>query len=131
MAKNASQLAQIISKEYKNDAFSFFSGNKRRDEIPTFLNENNIQLEEIQVYNTLLQPKKIVRRFHGILFYSPSAVESYVSQNSLHKIPAFCIGETTVKTAQTYTDTVIIANKPTIENTLIQAIKYFKNDLVT
>lgn len=126
MAKNASKLAEMISKEYKKETFLFFSGNKRREELPLFLKANNIPLEEVQVYQTALQPRKIVRSFNGVLFFSPSAVDSYVTQNNLHPTPAFCIGETTAKTAKKNTDTVIIANKPTIENTIIQAIKYLR-----
>ncbi len=126
MTKNASKLAEMISKEYKKETFLFFSGNKRREELPLFLKENNIPLEEVQVYQTTLQPRKIVRSFNGVLFFSPSAVDSYLAHNSLHPAPAFCIGETTAKTAKKNTDTVIIANKPTIENTIIQAIKYLR-----
>ena len=130
-AKNASKLAETISKEYKNEGFVFFSGNKRREELPALLQAHKIALEEKVVYKTTIAPRKIARHFDGILFFSPSAVDSYAMENSLHNTPAFCIGETTAKAAHKHTNTLIIANKPTIENTLIQAIKYFKNDLAT
>lgn len=127
-AQNALELGKIIAKEHKNESFLFFCGNKKREELPLILLENDIPVREIEVYRTILNPQTFDRIFDGLLFFSPSAVESYISCNEMKNTMAFCIGSTTGKEAKKHTDHIIIANTPTIENTLVQVVKYFKND---
>jgi len=127
-AQNASDLAKIITKLYKNDAFVFFCGDKRREELPQILRENRIQFSEEVVYKTILAPKKFDRVFDGILFFSPSGVQSYTSQNDVAQSVAFCIGSTTASSIKKHTNQIQIANKPTVENVIVQAVKYFKNN---
>ncbi|WP_298542410.1 uroporphyrinogen-III synthase [uncultured Aquimarina sp.] len=124
-AQNASDLGEIISKNYKNGKFYFFCGNLRRDELPLILKEDNIELEEEIVYKTHKRSKKFDRVFDGILFFSPSAIQSYVSNNFIDKSMVFCIGNTTASEAKKYTNNIIVANKPTVENVIVQAVKYF------
>ncbi|MEW7289354.1 uroporphyrinogen-III synthase [Aquimarina sp. 2304DJ70-9] len=125
-AQNASDLAKIIIKKHKNESFLFFCGNLRRNELPDLLQQNNIKVKEQVVYKTYLNSKKFDRSFDGILFFSPSGVQSYVAENSIKKSTVFCIGATTASEAKKHTDTIIIANKPTVENVIVQAVKYFK-----
>jgi len=120
------ELAEIIVKEYADEAFTFFCGNLRRDEIPKQLNENNVSFKEIEVYKTILKPKKFERTFDGVLFFSPSAVESFMKENTLDNTIAFCIGTTTAAEAEKYTHEIIIAKKPTIENVIVQVVKKLK-----
>ena len=127
-AQNASDLAKIIAKTHKNDTFVFFCGDKRREELPQILKENSIQFSEEVVYKTVLAPKKFDRVFDGILFFSPSGVQSYTSQNDVAQSVAFCIGNTTASSIKKHTDQIQIANKPTVENVIVQAVKYFKNN---
>ena len=89
----ASDLAEIIALVYKKENYTFFSGNLRRDVLPTILKENKITFNEIEVYETNLTPKKISSKFDGILFFSPSAVESYLKLNTIKDEICFCIGE--------------------------------------
>ncbi len=91
----AADLAKIISLIYGKETFTFFSGNLRRDVLPSTLKENGIAFNEIEVYETLLTPKKINEKLDGILFFSPSAVESYLKSNIIKDEMCFCIGETT------------------------------------
>src|SRR5690606_37559246 len=77
MTDYGKELAEIIVKDYAEEAFTFFCGNLRRDELPTMLKENNVPFDEIEVYRTVLKPKKFDRSFDGVLFFSPSAVESF------------------------------------------------------
>jgi len=119
-------LAQIIIGKYPNEKFTFFCGNERRDELPAILKKNNVNFDEIEVYNTSLKPKQFEREFEGILFFSPSGVKSFVSKNKLDKSIAFCIGSTTASEAKKHTSNIVIANKPSIENVIVQAVKYFK-----
>ncbi len=125
-AQNASDLAKTIVKKYKNDSFLFFCGNLRRNELPDLLNQHNIELKEEIVYKTHQNLKKFDRSFDGILFFSPSAIQSYVEENKMNNSIAFCIGKTTASEARKHTKNIIIANKPTVENVIVQTAKYFK-----
>ncbi|MEO9513021.1 MAG: uroporphyrinogen-III synthase [Flavobacteriaceae bacterium] len=124
--ENASDLADFIVKNHKNDTFLFLCGNIRREELPEILLKNNIQYNEVEVYKTHLEIRKFNRSFDGILFFSPSGVKSYIQKNSISKSMVFCIGNTTAAEAKRHTDQIVIASRPTVENVLVQAIKYFK-----
>jgi len=125
IAESAQELAEIIVADYANETFTFFSGNIRRNELPLALLESEIELNEIEVYETEPTPLK-VGEFDGILFFSPSAVQSYLSENKITTETCFCIGNTTAKALQNVTKNIIIANQPSVENTIIQAINYYK-----
>ncbi len=124
--ENALDLGDFIIKKHQNEKFLFLCGNLRREELPSILSKNNVRYTEVKYYKTHLIPRKFDRVFDGLLFFSPSGIKSYVQENSISKSLAFCIGNTTATEAKKYTDQIIIANKPTIENVLVQAIKYFK-----
>jgi len=127
IANYGAELADKLIKTHKNESFLFFCGNIRRDELPDRLRENNIPCKEITSYATRLNPKKFDRHFDGVLFFSPSGVESYLTANTIGNSTAFCIGATTAAAVEAFTDTIVIANKPTIENVLVQVIKTFNN----
>ncbi|WP_103068897.1 uroporphyrinogen-III synthase [Aquimarina sediminis] len=126
-AQNAFDLAQIIIKKYKNESFLFFCGNLRRNELPDLLNQNKIDLKEQVVYKTHLKLDKFDRSFDGILFFSPSGIQSYVSENTIEPSIAFCIGNTTAAEARKYAATTVVASKPSVEDVIVQAIEYFRN----
>ncbi len=130
MAQNASELAKFVVKNYKNEVFTFFHGNLKRAELPLALEENNISFNSVEVYRTTLVPKRFNRTFNGILFFSPSAVQSFMLENSMQDQIAFCIGNTTAEALKKHTNSICIANKPTIENTIVQVIKYYTSDIV-
>lgn len=131
-ADSSANLGRKIREKHPEKHFIFFSGNKRRDELPHLLKKNNISFKEIQTYTTELNLKKFETQFDGILFFSPSGVESFAGRNEI-KAPAFCIGKTTGREARKYTTNVILASKPTIENVIARVVTYFKkkknNDL--
>lgn len=126
IADTAAELAQDIIAHYASETFTFFSGNQRLDELPNRLKEANVVYNEIEVYRTRLTPQEISGNFDGILFFSPSGVESYISAYQIANETCFCIGQTTAKALQDKTDKIIIANQPSVENTIIQAINHFK-----
>lgn len=122
----ASDLAEIISLIYNKESYTFFSGNLRRDVLPNTLKENGILFNEIEVYETLLTPKKINERLDGILFFSPSAVESYLKTNTIKDEMCFCIGETTAEALENKkVKNIIIADKPSVENVIYEVIEYY------
>lgn len=124
MADDAQSLAQTIVDAYASESFTFFSGNIRRNELPMALLEADIELDEIEVYETELTPTK-VSAAHGILFFSPSAVQSFLKMNKIDDAVCFCIGHTTADELSGKTRHIVVANKPSIENTIIQTIQYF------
>tara|TARA_R110002012_G_scaffold297173_1_gene495047 strand:- start:1539 stop:2189 length:651 start_codon:yes stop_codon:yes gene_type:complete len=127
IADYGKDLAEIIIQKYSKENFIFFCGNKRRDDIPEILKKNRIDFKEIEVYKTTLSPRAFSQEFDGILFFSPSAVQSFTAKNQLNDTTAFCIGNTTAAEARKHTNNIITATKPSIENVIVQVVKYFKN----
>lgn len=111
---------------FQGKSVAFFAGNIRRNTLPDFLKNNSFDYEEYTVYTTEKTPKKIEGKYEGVLFFSPSAVESFLEKNTIEQQICFCIGTTTAEALEPYTNQIICAKKPTIENTLIRAISYFK-----
>lgn len=122
----AADLAEIITLIYNKEKFSFFSGNLRRDTLPEALKEAKIVFNEMEVYQTILNPQKVNGPFDGILFYSPSGIESYLKNNKINKEICFCIGTTTAEALEKTINNVVIANQPTVENVIIQCINFYK-----
>ncbi|PVW15088.1 uroporphyrinogen-III synthase [Marixanthomonas spongiae] len=120
------ELAEYLTKNHKNHTFYFFCGNKRLDTIPEALKEANIALSEIETYKTELNPIKFDRQFDGILFFSPSGVQSFISGNKLKNSIAFCIGTTTAAEAEKHTENVVIANSTSVESVIAKAVKTLK-----
>lgn len=118
------ELAKIITEQFVEQEFTFFCGNLRRNEMPELLKKKNVQFLEVEVYKTTLIPKKFNRTFERVLFFSPSAVKSFLIENQLKNTTAFCIGTTTAAEVKKYTDKLKIATKPTIENVIVQVVNY-------
>jgi uroporphyrinogen-III synthase len=122
----ASDLAEIITLIYANESYTFFSGNLRRDTLPDALKEAGIKFNEIQVYETALQPQKIKANPEALLFFSPSGVKSYLKDNTIQKQICFCIGDTTAEALSKITKNIIIADQPTIEDVIEDVIQEYK-----
>lgn len=119
-------LAKRIVQDYSAEAFTFFSGNLRRDVLPDMLQEKDISFNEVEVYKTELTPQRITAALNGILFFSPSGVESFLRENNVGEATCFCIGNTTAQALSGITERVVVANKPSVENVIIQCINYYK-----
>lgn len=124
IADSAQELADEIVTHYASESFTFFSGNIRRNELPLALMESDVELNEIEVYETEPTPHEM-GKFDGILFFSPSGVQSFLSKNNLTDEVCFCIGHTTASALENKTKNIVIANQPSVENTIIQTIKYY------
>ncbi|TDD99695.1 uroporphyrinogen-III synthase [Flavobacterium cellulosilyticum] len=122
----ASDLAEIITLIYANESYTFFSGNLRKETLPKALKEAKIKFNEIQVYETTLTPQKVKTAVDGILFFSPSAIESYLKENKIKNELCFCIGETTASALETTTKNIIVADQPSVENVVEDVIEEFK-----
>lgn len=122
----ASDLAEIITLIYAKENFIFFSGNLRKETLPKALKEAKVNFDEIQVYETILTPEKIKIPVDGILFFSPSAVDSYLTNNKIKNETCFCIGDTTANALEKITKKIIVANQPSVENVIEDVIKEYK-----
>lgn len=116
--KNGASLANYLKKELKSgDTVTFFCSDIRREEIPTVLAEHGVVLHEVEAYQTILDAVKVADNVSGVLFYSPSTIQSYMQNNTANKV-AFCIGETTATEAKKYFKEVYVAKVPTVESVL-------------
>ena len=122
----ASDLAEIITLIYSSESYTFFSGNLRKETLPKALKEAKIKFNEIQVYETTLTPQKIKTTVDGILFFSPSAVESYLKDNKIKAEICFCIGNTTAESLEKVTKNIIVADQPSVENVIDDVIEEYK-----
>lgn len=105
----------LTNKQDEEVKVTFFCGNLRRDELPSLLKENKIEVEEIEVYKTTLLPKKFENTYDGLLFFSPSAIKSYLSAGNSVEPVAFCVGNTTAVAAIMEFDKVYVAETPSVE----------------
>ncbi len=126
-ADYAEELAKIINEEHRDKTFTFFSGSMRRNTLPEAMHYAGVDFNEVEVYKTELTPHEINTHLDGILFFSPSGVESYLLKNDIENKTCFCIGTTTAEALSGIAANVLTANKPTIENVIVQCINYYKN----
>ncbi|MEO5681866.1 MAG: uroporphyrinogen-III synthase [Chitinophagaceae bacterium] len=126
---NAIELAELIAEEAFTDEVIFFCGDQRRDELPENLRNNGIEVTEIMVYHTIATAHPIKRQYNGILFFSPSAVDSFFFKNKTDKqTMLFAIGNTTAAAIKKHTAaSVIVSDTPGKENVVAKAINYFVN----
>lgn len=124
-AESASALAEKIIKTKKIDNIVFFCGDNRRDELPEMLTSNDILVTEVEVYKTIQTHHTIDKIYDGILFFSPSAVESFFKTNTLEaKTIIFAIGLTTASTVKQFSSNkIIVSDMPGKINLLDKAIK--------
>ncbi|MFP9112864.1 uroporphyrinogen-III synthase [Flavobacterium sp. RHBU_3] len=127
VANDAESLAIIITEKYATERFMFFSGSIRKETLPDTLTKAGVAFTETQVYDTVLTPHKIETKLNGILFFSPSGVESYLKENTITDEACFCIGQTTANALTGVTDKVVVAHKPSIENVIVQVRNYWSH----
>ena len=125
-AASASALAELIVAECPAKEIIYFCGNMRRDELPQKLQEHGFEVDEIAVYQTILVPRKIVKDYHGILFFSPSAVESFFTLNkaAAHTV-FFAIGSTTAAAIRRYCDNKIITADTQSKEEMLERVKEY------
>ena len=127
-APNASALADVIINAGVKEAV-FFCGDMRRPELPDKLSSAHVSLKEIMVYRTIPTPKKIEKTYAGILFFSPSAAESFFSVNTVGPYTVlFAIGNTTGNAIKKFTSNSVITSSEAQgkEELARHAISYFK-----
>lgn len=125
-ADNALSLADVIISNGIQEDIIFFCGDQRRNDLPEALQKAAISIKEIVVYSTTLTPLKVDKQYDGILFYSPSAVESYFSVNTISlQTVLFAIGTTTANAIKKYTNNTVITGEKPGKQDLINKLLYY------
>ncbi|MEO5787640.1 MAG: hydroxymethylbilane synthase [Gelidibacter sp.] len=114
----AKDLAAYLVEFMDGTEVTHFCSDIRLDEISTTLQNNHIKVNEVEAYKTILDSEKIDSNVEGIMFYSPSTVDSYMINNTADKKIAYCIGETTATEAKKYFEDVRVAKIPTVESVI-------------
>jgi len=114
---NAKKLAEYLVEYIDGTEVTYFCSDLRLDALPSILTENNITVNEIEAYQTKYSAVKIDDSVEGVMFYSPSTVQSYRQENNAEVI-AFCIGETTAQEAKKHFKDIRIAKVPTVESVI-------------
>ena len=129
-ASTAAKLAEKIIPVINEKEVIFFCGNLRRTELPDALRKKGIEVKEIIVYKTSLVPVSINKRYDAVLFFSPSAAESFFSKNSVPRNTAlFVMGETTAESIKKYsTNEIVTGDEPDKNKLISQAIRFVRDD---
>ncbi|WP_149030178.1 uroporphyrinogen-III synthase [Blattabacterium sp. (Blattella germanica)] len=113
-------IIEEIIKTKSNQYYDWFCGNKNIfNQDINFFKEKNINRYE--VYKTFLIPRKIknLSDYHGIIFFSPSGVQSFFLNNKIEnntKTEIFAIGKTTAKFISNFLHKKIwIPKKPSLK----------------
>ena len=130
-ANDAAALAKLIVEEQPKGKLFFFCGDQRREELPEILQQNSLELKEIIVYQTTTIKHSIQKLYNGILFFSPSGVESFFCNNQLtEKTILFAIGNTTAKEIKKHSDNqIVISDEPGKEKLASKMIDFFNQKL--
>jgi uroporphyrinogen-III synthase len=126
-ADNAADLADEVIADEEAEDLIFFCGNQRRDELPEKLRKAGKDLNEITVYETIITAHQLEKNYDAVLFFSPTAVDSFFSNNKINEsCILFAIGETTSATIRQYCgNQIIISNAPAKDKLVEQALQYF------
>ena len=125
MMQYAKDLANHMVEFMDGTEVTYFCSNLRLDTIPDILSENNIKVNEVEAYETKLDAKKVEGDLDGVMFYSPSTVQSFLQQNEAKGI-AFCIGDTTATEAKKYFEEVRVAKVPLVESVVELVNEFYK-----
>lgn len=126
-AKNAGGLAEKIVQHPQLNPVVFFCGNQRLNDLPETLQAAGINVMELIVYQTVGTPVTISKHYQGILFFSPSAVHSFFSTNTISvSVVLFSIGKTTTATIESYCSNKVITSQWPGEANLVELVmEYF------
>lgn len=124
MTNYGAELAKILADKHSHKTFLFLCSNKRRNEIPDYLTKYKVAFKEQTVYQNTPNHLTFGPDFGGILFFSPSGINSFMAKNKFRNFVAFCIGTTTAAEAKKYHKRIIVSEKPTVEKVLEKVVEY-------
>jgi uroporphyrinogen-III synthase len=130
-AMNALELAKVMV-QHKVKKAHFFCGDQRRAELPDYLHHYGVHLSEYIIYETVHTPLKVDKIYDGVLFFSPSAVDSYLKENESNKKTVFfAIGQTTENSIEEHDipNKIVVSNEPSANAVVDKVISYFRKDI--
>ncbi len=132
-AKNATALSEKIIANKSIKELTFFCGDQRLNELPETLFNHGINVDELVVYKNILRPVLIEKDYDAVVFFSPSAVNSFFSLNTLPiNTVIFSIGKTTTATIQSYCSNMVITSEwPGKEQMIERVIGYFNSNKIS
>jgi uroporphyrinogen-III synthase len=123
---NAAQLAEAITRDGRFTQTVFLCALEHRPDLPLALRVAGIAVEEVPVYETVQTPKAIDTPFDAILFFSPSAVDSFFQLNKLQPgTVCFVIGETTAGALKRYTDVQVVVSPFPSQEELLTCLRFY------
>lgn len=126
-AKDAASLGMKIKDS--ESPFYLLAGDKRLDTVPDIFRSKGRKLEEIILYRNIQMSHVVNGHYDGILFFSPSAAESYFQNNAVTDEILFAFGSTTYAALQTLTNKHIVLNDHHSQHGMVDTvIKYFKHE---
>ena len=125
-AHNMLELVNFIQKTMKNDHFLHICGNRKLADFAAGMQKTGISYTEVTAYNTHLVSRVQTPEPQGLLFYSPSGVESYLQTNSIGASWCFCIGETTATAVRPLTEHLTVSPKPDADLLVAAAATHFR-----
>ncbi|HLV23184.1 MAG TPA: uroporphyrinogen-III synthase [Moheibacter sp.] len=127
----AEDLADFLLKNTQPQSWNFFCGNHRRETLFEKLIPNGHLLNEIICYDSIQNSSEIdSTKFNGIAFFSPLAVKTFFSLNSLTENSViFSIGNTTNQEIKKYTNNPIVtAEIPLVEKVIEKINEYYDTE---
>lgn len=122
----ASALLEILVAAPHKYPLWFFKGNKALPTIPEGLQHAGIPFEAIEVYQNKATPVVLESDFDAVLFFSPSAVESFLQDNIIpDNTITFAIGTTTAKALKPFAKRLVISKEPTEASIIDAVLEYF------
>lgn len=127
-APDATKLAAALVRS-KIEEVVFFCGNHRLDHLPQALKQAGVKVRELIVYTTEETPAAVAESYKAVLFFSPSAVNSFFSANTLPSdCTTFAIGHTTAKAITQHTSNKVIVSPESDERTMMQTLINYYNE---
>jgi uroporphyrinogen-III synthase len=85
-------------------------------------------VDEVVVYRSLADPRKIEVSYQGVLIFSPRGAESYFSKNPYSPLKVyFCIGETTAASiSSSDRSNIVVAKEPNQKKMIESVIHHFQ-----
>ena len=125
-APNMLELVDFIQKSMKNEHFLHICGNRKLAVFEAGMQKSGISYAEVTAYHTHLVSRVQTPEPQGLLFYSPSGVESYLQTNSIGASWCFCIGETTATAVRPLTEHLTVSPKPDADLLVAAAATHFR-----
>ncbi len=125
-AQNMLELVDFIQKSMKNDHFLHICGSRKLPHFADGMQAASIMYDEVTAYHTHLFPRLQYPEPQGVLFYSPSGVESYLQKNQIGRSWCFCIGETTAAAIAPLTRKITVSPKPDTELLVKAVAKHYR-----